>query len=315
MPDQLKKLLEAAILAPSSHNTQPWMFNVSGTRISVFADKTRALPANDPDGRELAISCGAALFNLRAAAAHAGIDAKAEILPEPDHGELLAAVDLHRGPQVPERIAELYVVIPKRRTYRKPFAQRPVPESVLADLAEAAEQEGAWLRVLSDERERREAALLVTLGDAVQWADPAWRRELADWMHSRRHGDGLIVPGLIAPIVRAVVRSFDMGKGVGAKDGRLAAASPVLAVLGTHADSRKAWVEAGQALQRLLLSACGAGLQASFLNQPIQIAALRPQLQHAIAVSGFPQILLRLGYPSEDLPAVPRRSLDAVVEQ
>jgi hypothetical protein len=133
-------------------------------------------------------------------------------------------------------------------------------------------------------------------------------------MHPRRQGDGLTLPGLVAPIAKIVVRTFDMGSGVGAKDEQLANESPVLAVLGTDSDSTADWLNAGQALQRTLLKACGSGLQASYLNQPIQVASLRPKLQHLLGRAGFPQILLRIGYPTDDLPAAPRRILDNVIE-
>lgn len=314
IPDRLSRLLEAAILAPSSHNTQPWIFKVSDRRILLFADRTRALPVNDPDDRELTISCGAALFNLRVAAASAGIESKVVILPEPEDDDLLAAIDLGGGPEVSAQVAELYAEITKRRTYRKRFLAKPVPASVLVELADAAEQEGAWLKVLSDEAMRQQAAGLVAEGDAAQWANRAWRRELAAWMHPRRRGDGLTVPGFVAPVAKAVVRTFDMGNGIGAKDRQLARESPILAVLGTRGDGRADWLRAGQALERLLLAACGAGLQASYLNQPIQTAPLRPKLQHAVGANGFPQTLLRIGFPAEELPAAPRRRLDAVVE-
>jgi len=309
-----RELLEAAILAPSSHNTQPWLFELKDTRISLLADRTRALPVNDPDDRELAISCGAALFNLRVAAGNAGVKASVRLLPGKDDNDMLAAVDLHGGPPVAEEIARLYSEIPRRRTYRKRFSPEPVPESVLNDLVNAAEQEGAWLKVLSDESMRQHAADLVAEGDSIQWANRSWRRELAAWMHPRRKGDGLTVPGFIGPIAQGLIRTFDMGKGVAAKDSQLAEESPLLAVLGTEVDSQAEWLKAGQALERVLLSACKAGLQASYLNQPIQTASLRPKLQHAIGVSGFPQILLRLGFPAEKLPAVPRRSIEAIIE-
>jgi hypothetical protein len=147
----------------------------------------------------------------------------------------------------------------------------------------------------------------------VQWGNPSWRRELAAWMHPRRRGDGLSVPALAAPAAQLVVRTFDMGGGVGAKDRELAEASPLLAVLGTDSDHPRHWMLAGQALQRTLLVACGHGLQASYLNQPIQVASLRARLQTLVG-SGFPQILLRFGYPVEEVPASPRRALEDVIE-
>jgi len=133
-------------------------------------------------------------------------------------------------------------------------------------------------------------------------------------MHPRRRGDGLTVPGIVAPIAQVVVRTFDMGNGVAAKDKQLADESPVLAVLGTEGDSVTDWLAAGQALERVLLNAHSNGLQASYLNQPIQVASLRAKLQNLLERGGFPQTLLRLGFPTDEIQAAPRRDLDEVID-
>lgn len=306
----VESLIGKAVRAPSSHNTQPWLFEVSESTISLFADRTRALPVNDPHDRELTISCGCALMNLRVAAAAEGLDVRVEALPAPDTPDLLARVSV--APGTPAEEASLVSSIERRRTYRKTFSSRTVDDAILQRLIDAAAREGAWLRPLATDSARQRAAELVAEGDAAQWADPSWRRELAFWMRPRRRGDGLTVPTLAAPVTRAVVRTFDMGVGVGTKDRKLAEASLLLAVLGTEGDQPRDWLLAGQALERVLLVACQNGLQASYLNQPIQVAALRSRIQDLVG-AGFPQILLRLGYPAEDIPAAPRRAIEDVI--
>lgn len=307
-------LLNYALLAPSSHNTQPWRFAVSGNAVALHADRTRALVVNDPDDRELTISCGCALLNLRVAAAAAGLGATCRLLPNPEDEDLLAAVELNPAVGEAPGEARLFDAIERRRTYRRRFESREVPPTVLHRLAEAAASEGAWLQLVDREEQRQAVAGLVAEGDAVQWSNPSWRRELAAWMQPRRRGDGLTVPGLVAPVARMVVRTFDMGNGVGAKDRELADGSPVLAVLGTDGDAESDWLTAGQALQRVLLDACGAGLQASYLNQPIQVPALRSRLQRLLGRAGFPQLVLRMGFPARQLPAAPRRGLAEVLD-
>ena len=167
---------------------------------------------------------------------------------------------------------------------------------------------------MEGEATRRDLAALAAEGDELQWANPSWRRELAQWMHPRRQGDGLSMPGLAVPIAQAVVRTFDMGHGVGAKDQELADASPLLAVLGTTADSPEHWLIAGQALQRVLLKASTLDLQASYLNQPVQVPALRPRLQQLLGQKGLPQIVLRLGHPATALATASRRPMDEVID-
>ncbi len=311
--ERARSLIARAVLAPSSHNTQPWIFRLSESAVDLYADRTRALPANDPEDRELAISCGCALMNLRIAAASNGLAVQVRLLPDPEEPDLLAHVSLSGESNASTEDARLEAFIETRCTYRQRFAPREVRASALDALIRAAKREGARLAPLATEESRQHAAGLVAKGDAAQWANPSWRRELAAWMHPRRQGDGLTVPGLAVPVARVVVRTFDMGGGVGAKDRQLAEASPLLAVLGTDGDQPRDWLLAGQALQRILLVACAQGLQASYLNQPVQVGSLRPELQ-SLAGAGFPQILLRLGYPLEEISRAPRRAIDDVIE-
>jgi nitroreductase len=307
-------LIQKAVLAPSSHNTQPWLFRVAESAIDLYADRTRALPVNDPDDRELSISCGCALMNLRVAAGVESLDVRVELLPAPDEPDWLARMSFTRKTGALVEEAALAASIEQRRTHRKRFLPREVDAAALDELIEAARREGASLRPLATAAARQKAASLVAEGDAAQWANPSWRRELAAWMHPRRRGDGLTVPSLAAPVTQLVVRTFDLGGGVGAKDRELAEASPLLAVLCTEGDQPRDWLLAGQALERVLLVACRHGLQASYLNQPIQVVSLRPKLQDLVG-GGFPQILLRLGHPVDVVPAAPRREVADVIEE
>lgn len=311
--EQLRSLLRSAIRAPSSHNTQPWHFNIADDNVALCADRSRALRVNDPDDRELTISCGCALMNLRVAAAHAGLGMNYDILPESSDRDVLAVLTFHEEQNPPLWAAELFRSVEGRRTYRKRFETRDVPKSTLDALAGAAEGEGAWLQVVGPE-ETHSIATLVAEGDSVQWSNPRWRGELANWMRPRSRGDGLAVPGLLVPVARTAVRAFDMGNRVGQKDKRLAEQSPVIAVLGTEADDVADWLRAGQALERVLLTAHSNGLQASYLNQPIQVASLRPKLQSLLGRAGFPQIVLRLGFPKGEAAASARRPLEAVID-
>lgn len=183
-------LVRRPILAPSSHNTQPWIFRIGVSEIDRFADRTRALPVNDPNDRELTISCGCALMNLRAAAAKSGFFPQVQLLLNSKEPDWLARVTVTSasGSRSPEGV--LADSIEKRRTCRKRFAPRPVDSATVDRLVEAASSEGAWLRPLLSEQARQEAASLVAEGHAVQWANRSWRRELAAWMHPRRRGDG-----------------------------------------------------------------------------------------------------------------------------
>jgi hypothetical protein len=310
----LNTLVQAAVLAPSSHNTQPWLFRIRDDTVDLIADRTRALPVNDPNDRELTISCGCALFNLRVMAAALAQRADIEICPDPQDEDLLARVRLTRSTET-ESETTLASMIPLRRTYRQRFDDVPVAADTIAALAAAVRAEGAHLDVLASPAQRESAAELIARADTFQWSDPRWRRELAAWMHSRRRHDGLAMPALAVPLAQLVVLTFDMGGGVGAKDRELATHSPLLALVSTSGDSCRDWLATGQALQRALLTGVQRGLQASYLNQPIQVETLRPRLRELFGGARFPQLLMRWGHASRTLPASPRRPLADVVLQ
>ncbi|ABL82226.1 MULTISPECIES: nitroreductase family protein [unclassified Nocardioides] len=299
----ITELVAAAARAPSSHNTQPWRWVASddGRRLELYADRRRALPVNDPRGRELVISCGAALFALRVAAAHDGTGVIVEPFPDedPDH---LATVYL-TGPPGDEAV--LYGALATRHTHHGSFAPASITPDTLAALRAAARAEGACLHVM-DALQRDAVAGLVAEGDRVLWCDRGWRRELARWFRTRRGGDGLTVsPAALVP-TRFAVAHLDLGRRRGAANARLVEDAPAVVVLATHDDEPGDWLRAGQALERVLLVAAVAGLSAAFENQPCEASpAVRARLG-AVLHGRVPQMVARLG-PSEPARPSPRR--------
>lgn len=312
--DKLRFLLNYAVLAPSSHNTQPWLFRIIGDGVELHADRTRALPVVDPNDRELIMSCGAALFNLRIALRHFSYEAPVKTFPDPAKPDLLARVSF--GGERPSTAEEhaLFQAIVKRRTNRLPFEQRAVPESLLFELQAAATKEGAWLHIVMGEEDRNAVAGLVAEGDRAQMGDGHFRRELAAWIHPNRTashdgtpGYAFGIGGLGSYLGPLVVRTFDIGRGQAAKDRQLATGSPVLAVLGSQSDTPADWLSAGQGLARVLLRARVDEVWASFLNQPIELPDLRSKLGELLRRKGVPQLLLRMGY-GQDVKPTPRRT-------
>ena len=202
----------------------------------------------------------------------------------------------------------------ERRTYRERFAATAVDPMACAAWWMRCTAKAPRSRCSTPPSQRLGAAALVAEGDAMQWANPSWRRELAAWMHPRRRGDGLTLPALAVPVAQMVVRTFDMGHGVAAKDRQLADESPVLAVLSTAGDMPQRL--AGRRARPCSACCCVGvqlGLQASYLNQPVQVAALRPKLQQLTGRPGYAQLLLRIGTPTQVKPAAPRRPLADVL--
>lgn len=320
--EQLGFCLKYAVLAPSSHNSQPWRFKLGLGDVELHADRTRALPVVDPHDRELLISCGAALFHLRLALRYFGFTDEVEPFPDPDNPDLLATVRPGEPRQLRAEEQAMFHAIPRRRTSRLPFENRPLPENLLNGLAAAAEREGAALNFIRDETQRDLLAHLVWQADCAQLSDRAFRRELAAWIHSGRAATHDGIPGyaygvnklldFASPAYALALRTFDLGSGVGAHDRKLVEGSPVLAVFTTPGDTLADWLAAGQALARVLLLATAHGVSSSYLNQPLEHDGSRPQFRAAFDLPGRPQLILRLGY-GVDGPPTPRRDVREVL--
>jgi len=316
--DQLEYLLRYAVLAPSARNSQPWLFKVRADVLELYADRSRGLPVSDPDDRLLTISCGAALFNLRTALRRFGYAGAIARLPRPEREDLLAEVALGRSIIPTEDDLRLFNAIPERHTNRQAFEDVPFDPEVFDELREAADAEGAWLTRL-DGQDKNAACALVAEGDEEQLRDKRFRRELASWIVPNRSDRRDGVPGyaigysdLRSYVGPLLFRTFDTGKAKGARDQALSAGSPLLAVLGTHDDRPRDWLVAGQALERVLLTATSCGYDASFMNQPVEVERLRPRLAALAGQTGFPQMVIRMGIGPK-CEATPRRDVHEIL--
>lgn len=315
---QLEFLVHYAILAPSTHNSQPWLFRVRADALELFADRTRALPVSDPDDRELLISCGAAIAHARLAACNFGQNATVDLLPG-GHPDLLARLRFHGQRSPTHAETRRFQAIAERRTTRTVFAIGDVPTEVLDALTSLARAEHAAIAFMTDADDRERISRLVAQADHIQMDDPAFRKELALWVHPQdsRTQDGMSIASFgqsdrLSAAAAQIIRRFDLGAGVAARDKQIAAGSPVLAILSTEADTPTDWLRTGMALAAVLLEATASGMQSAFLNQPIEVPMLRQQLRAELAIEGIPQILLRLGR-GQKVPPAPRREARLVI--
>lgn len=312
---QLEFLVRYAVLAPSTHNSQPWLFRVRNDALELFADRSRSLQICDPHDRELTISCGAALGFALLAARNFGHVGHVELLPPNAHPDLLARLRLDgpRGPSAAE--TRRFNAIPDRRTTRTAFAPNGIPAETLATLQQLAAEHQTSFVLTRAMTERNAIANLVAEADHIQMSNPAFRAELAHWLHpgNARSADGMSIASFgygdrLSTVAAAIIRTFDIGAGVAARNRQLATGSPVLGVLSSPDDTPLDWLRTGMALADILLEATADDLQTAFLNQPIEVPDLRPRLAKRIGSSGVPQILLRLGKGHPSPPSARREA-------
>jgi nitroreductase len=310
---------DSARLAPSVHNTQPWTLVARPDRLELRADRSRQLAVLDPSGRELVQSVGAALFNARVAFASAGWSVQVQRAPVSADPDLLAVVVPVRFAGDPDPdLAVLAPEISRRRTNRRRFADAPVPDEVLHACAAAVAAEGAELIPVLTTEHRLLIARLTQQADAAQRENPAYRAELQRWTgRPRVTGDG--VPADAMPQVDGSaqddvpIRAFAAG-GTGALPAATRSSlRQTMVVLATPSDGPLAWLEAGEALQRLLLEITRRGLVASPITQAVEDPATRARLAGALTWHAHPQMVLRIG-SAEPTPATPRRLRRDVLE-
>jgi hypothetical protein len=342
LADNLDTVLRMATRAPSVHNTQPWRFRYADGVLDLHADPTRQLRATDPDGREMLISCGAVLFGVRLVIRQLGYLPSVELLPAGAGSHLLARVRAAGAAPLAVGEQRLLAGLRRRHTHRGPFAAQPLPDGLLALLRRDAEAEGATL-VLIDGPGLEQLADLVAAGDRRQSGWPTLASELLAWTRPRHSASRDGVPARAYPARpprlpgRLVQRDFDLGLGqgsldhdAGAGDGRVrldhdgtgcaptgtgqpGALGPATAVLTTRADDPAAWLQAGQALHRLLLRAAAGWVFATMHTQPLEVADIRAALRTRLSLPGAAQMVLQLGRAAV-APLTPRRPATDLID-
>lgn len=318
LSDQLRFALRYAILAPSGHNMQPWQFRLAGDHVEVRADATRALPVVDPDQRELVMSCGAAVYFLRVALRHFGLQGRVQILPDDGADpDLLATVAVGGSTVASSYDERLFGAILRRRTHRGGFEAASLPSGLRSTLISAATGEDAWI-AFPDGAARGDVAALVVEADHTQYGDPEFRREVSTWIRAdAKARDGVPlrsygVPRLLSRLTRRAVSSLDSTAVLANRDRSAVLSAPGLALLGTDGDTREDWMHAGQALAHVLLAAADGNVAARFFNQAVQVPDLRRRLGHVMGGPGVPQLLFGLG-PARPRQPTARRPVEAVL--
>jgi nitroreductase len=288
----LESLVDQARLAPSFRNTQPWSFAVRGNEIQLFVDRTRWLRATDPDQRELYLSAGCALENLLVAGAHHGYKASVSYVEEERADGLAAVARFEPGGRAEDRRAPLFGAIGKRQTNRRPYRRRPLGRDVMAGLYAAVNDEGVQLWLFTDAETSGRVGRLLDLAERTQYADPRYRRELAESI-----GRGVFGHGWFEGAAgRLVVKHVDVGGAAARKAVARLRSAPVLAVLTSRTDNRAVQVRAGQAFERLALTATRKGVALQPLSALMQSPMTRAAVAELLPEEVYPQHVFRLGY-------------------
>jgi hypothetical protein len=310
------RVVALACLAPSVHNTQPWWWRVEDRTIELYADRGRRLRFADPQGRNLAISCGAALHHAQVAARALGWRPHVARLPQGRDSNLLARIMLEPDLPRPAAVRDLET-LKERCTDRRSFTSWPVPAELVSGLASVAAASGALARAVTDVGDRIEVELLVSRALDLQLHDPSLAAEQRQWI---RHGVADGIPADAVPAGTAPTRgrrSRFVDQRLDDTDRQRVEGSDGILVLGGRCDDVTAWLTTGEALSALWLQATRDGVSVVPLSQVVEVDETRCGLQHGVlGGSMYPHLLVRLGWQPlgrRTQTRTPRRALEAVL--
>jgi len=295
----LAEAAHAAGYAPSIHNTQPWRWLVHDDLLDLYADRSRALPATDPAGRLLTISCGAALHHAIVALRADGWAAHVDLLPAPD---VLARISLGMPVEVTADAMHTFQNLRLRHTDRRPVASSAPDPAAVRAVRDAAAFGGVNAHLLTREQVDRLGSACAH-ADAVEAADPSQRLEMAYWIGGDRiSGAGMDLDVIPAEAPSGAVPGRDFVRtgaltATGSGDDRAAA---YLMLFGSG-DEPADWLRAGQALSAAWLAATGLGLSVLPFSSVIEVASVREDLRRSVLSGlGYPYLVVRLGVPDPD---------------
>jgi hypothetical protein len=314
----VREIVRAGTLAANSHNTQPWRFTVSDKQITIGPDFSRRCPAVDPDDHHLFASLGCAVENMVQAAAVLGFQAEARLeATNQDH----IAIALDRGPPVSNDLAD---AVTKRQCTRAAFDGKALSTEDLGKLAKAGTVEGVAC-LLVTERARMDTVLdYVVQGNTAQMRDAAFMAELTIWI---RFNDSMAIeyldglsgrssgnPSLPVWIAKRLLPFVMTERGENDKYAKHIRSSAGIAAFASATNDKAGWFAAGRAYQRFALQATALGIKNAFINQPVEVASLRPQLASFLGLGNRrPDLVVRFGRGAA-LPPSLRRPIEAVID-
>jgi nitroreductase len=301
-------LIRYAVLAPSSHNSQPWEFAVEDEEVRVYADESEWLEVADADKRELYFSVGCALENLLIVADRFGLGATVEYFEDSSK-----VAEVTFGTDTPSSYpSKLFQAITERRTNHKVYHEEQTEEDVLDSLERTFEGDGVELLKVTDGDEKKKITELQTRADEKQFDDPDYRKELGRWIGSGALGANW----LMARVGQLAVTHLDLGEAEGDKNSKLLKSAPVIAFVATSTDDRETRVKAGQAFERLFLKATSEDIAVHPMNQILQVPELKDELTELLSPADTNlQLMFRLGYAPPEDGRRPRKPVESVLRE
>lgn len=318
LQEQIKFILQYGILAPSTHNTQPWKFRITKNFLDILPNWRYQLPHADPKSRNLFISLGCCVTNILVAASYFGFKTKIN-MSTTSTKDTYIRVDFYRKGGGNKSLVKLFPFIVQRYSNKLAYIKKPLKQSDLKKISDFHSQKGIEVLFIRDEKQILSFAEIYDKAVADFAKNSLFGKELSSWMrHSNTFlGDGM--PGFTAGInpIQALIGKFliryipKFAGSAAKKYTFLIKTSPVIGVIYSNNNTIISWINAGRVYEEITLTGISLGISSSILAATVEHHKYSRELANLVSIGqNVPQLCFRLGYAQNNPYHTPRRRLE-----
>ena len=303
--EKIKFLLRYAVLAPSTHNSQPWLFKVEKNSCKIYSNPEKNITEADPLGRDLHISFGCLIENLIVAADYFSIFSHLEYFGGRED-YLIAEVffqNLDAPPKVKPELEKILDAIPKRVNARGIFEKKSISQEIVQKIVSKNDFSDLRIDIVQQPEKIDALARLTAEGLKMAYSHTSFRKEMSSWMNSsfsRRKegipGYSLRMPPLVSLVLPTLMRLFNMSRRVAFLNYQSISSAPVVCVISAEKNSPAIWLMVGRLFERIALTIGPSGLKASIFVASVEMGDLYKDVQKILDHERIPQFLFCLGY-------------------
>lgn len=320
------EILSCATRAPSTHNSQPWLFKIVPNGVSVFYDKKLKLPEADKNGRDLFISMGCMLENMKIAAIHFGFEMFTKISIDEGNQHVAEITFFEKLSELKKKDDKMFNQIIRRVNGRGKFKEEKIPENISEKIKNIVNEFTDYkisLTMLTEKKNINKMAMLTQESIHAVYHRPSFRLEMSHWMNSNLSkkkegipGYSLRMPLFLSIIIPFIIRHFNIGKFLGKLNFKSLNSAPLIIVLSSSIDTKENWIHIGQCAEKVMLFLQSEGFQTSIFVGSVEIGGLYKQVQELTGLmSDRPQFVFAVGHTGANHKITPRHELkDKIIE-
>jgi len=313
---KIKFLLQFATLAPSTHNSQPWLFKVNDNSCEIYLDRSKQLPEADKKGRDMYISLGCCIENLLIAARSYGTSPSLELVLKNDFIAVVKFDNLNKKIEIKQK--KLLEAIKKRVNLRGFYKKEAIPSELINKLKSySVNYPLVEFHPIVDEQKRIKIVDLTAKGLRLAYQNRHFRNEMSLWFNSNDSsrkegipGYSINLPLIISKIFPIVIKHFNVGKIVSLLNKKSMRTSSLISVFTTKNNTKKEWIEVGMMAERLMLELRTTDIYSAVYVASIEMGQLSEELKQILETKDHVQFLFCSGYADKPNQYVPRFTVE-----